>query len=406
MPDNTPQQQDTQHLSRRQRRRRIGWLLGLTIVFAIAAILYAFYWATVARYRVTTDDAYVHGNQVALMAQVAGTVTSVHADDTDRVTQGDVLVTLDPSDADIALKQAKAQLAQTVRQVHALYKQEAGQQAVIAERHSALAQKQRDYKRVKNLLASHAASKRDYQHARTAWKNAQAQLQQAQSTLAALQAETSGTDLRHQPDVRLAIAALRKAYLNRRRTTIVAPVSGYIAKRTVQVGQQVAPGSPLLALVPLAPLWIEANFKETRLGDMRIGQPVSIVSDLYGDNVTYHGHIQGISPGTGSIFELLPPQNATGNWIKIIQRVPVRISLDADALEKHPLRLGLSMHVTVNIHDTEGKALKRKPSHQPLYQTDVFRHQLDGLADLIGHIIEANGGNDDSHTADHTADAS
>ncbi|MGH2836624.1 MAG: efflux RND transporter periplasmic adaptor subunit, partial [Solirubrobacteraceae bacterium] len=217
-------------------------------------------------------------------------------------------------------------------------------------------------------------------------------LQQAQHRLAALKTQTSGVDLRQQPAVRLAVAALRKAYLDLRRTRIVAPVAGYVARRTVQVGQEVHPGTPLMALVPLDQLWVVANFKETQLAHMRIGQPVTVTSDLYGGSVTYHGRVAGIGAGTGSVFELLPPQNATGNWIKVVQRVPVRIVLDAGEQERHPLRLGLSLHVTVNVHDTRGAVLAGRTVSQPLYHTDVYHQQLVGLQQLITHIIDANAG--------------
>lgn len=392
MSDQNLEERDAQSATRRRRRLRVWLMTALAVVFIGAGTAYGAYWYLVARYWVSTDDAYVHGNQVALMSQVNGTVTAVDADDTDLVHQGQVLVSLDHSDARVALGHAEAQLAQTVRKVRQLYEQEAEQQAVIAERRTALKQSHDDYLRDKRLVASHSVSQQAFQHSQTQWQTAQAQLQQAERRLAALQTQTAGTDLRHQPDVRLAIAAVRSAYLHLKRTTIVAPVTGYVAKRTVQVGQQVQPGNPLMAVVPLGQIWIEANFKETELGHMRIGQPVTINSDFYGSGVTFHGHVTGISPGTGSVFELLPPQNATGNWIKVVQRVPVRIALQASELKKHPLRLGLSMHVAVNVRDTRGKALSQRPVSKPLYRTGVYRRQLDGLQTLIDHIIEANGG--------------
>lgn len=378
---------------RRRRRTRVWLMSVLALIFIGAGAAYGAHWYLVSRFWVSTDDAYVHGNQVALMSQVSGTVTAVDADDTDLVNRGQVLVTLDHSDASVALQQAEAKLAQTVRQVHQLYAQEAEQQAVIAERRTALTQSHDDYLRDKRLVASHSVSQQAYQHAETRWLSAQAQLQQATRHLAALRTQTTGTDLRHQPDVQLAIAGVHAAYLHLKRTTIVAPVRGYVAKRTVQVGQQVQPGNPLLALVPLDQIWVEANFKETELGKMRIGQPVTLHADFYGSSVTFHGHVAGISAGTGSVFELLPPQNATGNWIKVVQRVPVRITLNARELKQHPLRLGLSMHVAVNVHDTSGRALSVQPVSKPLYRTDVYRRQLKGLAKLINRIIAANGGN-------------
>ncbi len=386
------QAQDSGTPATGRRRKRLFLMGALTLIFIAAGVAYGAHWYLVSRFWVTTDDAYVHGNQVALMSQVSGTVTAVDADDTDLVRQGQVLVTLDHSDARVALKQAEAKLAQTVRQVRRLYAEEGEQKAVIADKRTALDQTHADYLRDRRLVASHSVSQQAYQHAETRWRSARAQLEQAERRLAALETQTSGTDLRHQPDVQLAIAGVRNAYLRLKRTTIVAPVGGYVAKRTVQVGQQVQPGNPLLALVPLGQVWVEANFKETELGKMRIGQPVTLHADFYGSSVTYHGHVAGISAGTGSVFELLPPQNATGNWIKVVQRVPVRIALNPEALRKHPLRLGLSMHVAVNVHDTSGRALARQPISKPLYRTDVYRRQLKGLPALINGIIAANDG--------------
>ncbi len=367
-------------------------MLGLAVVFGIAAVVYAGYWYLVGRYRVSTDDAYVHGNQIALMTQVSGTVTTVSVDDTDRVRQGELLVRLGRANARTALDRAEAQLAQRVRHVRELLQQEQEQTAVIAERRAAVELSQADYARDKRLITKKIISRTLFEHRRTRWETAVAQLQQAQHRLAALKTQTSGVDLRQQPAVRLAVAALRKAYLDLRRTRIVAPVAGYVARRTVQVGQEVHPGTPLMALVPLDQLWVVANFKETQLAHMRIGQPVTVTSDLYGGSVTYHGRVAGIGAGTGSVFELLPPQNATGNWIKVVQRVPVRIALDAGEQERYPLRLGLSLHVTVNVHDTRGAVLAGRTVSQPLYHTDVYHQQLVGLQQLITHIIDANAG--------------
>jgi len=368
-------------------------MTGLLLLFIGTGALYGLYWFLIARFHVSTDDAYVHGNQMALMAQVGGTVIAVNADNTDRVRQGQELVLLDPSDARIALDQAKAKLAQTVRAIHQLHLQYAEQQAVIAAQRAQLAQSRSDYERSKSLNARNAISEEQFQHARTAWHMAQAQLQQAEHGLASLQVQIGVTDLRHHPDVKQAVAALRAAWLDHERTTVVAPMSGYIAKRSVQPGQQIRPGEPLMAVVPLAHVWVQANFKETELGRMRIGQPATITADFYGDSVTYHGTVVGISPGTGSVFELLPPQNATGNWIKVVQRVPVRIAIDQDQLQKHPLRLGLSLQVSVDVHDTDGEVLTQQAVSGPLYRTAVYERQLDGLQALIMRIIEDNGGN-------------
>lgn len=375
-------------------------MLALSALFIVAGLVYGGYWLLVARYRVSTDDAYVHGNQIPLMSQVSGTVTAVRVDDTDRVRPGQLLVSLDPTDARIALDRSEAELARAVRRVRQLLQQEAEQTAVIAARRLEVAQRRVDYVRGKRLIATKIISNTAFEHLRTRWRTALARLRQAQHRLAALQTQTAGVDLRGQPSVRLAVDAVRRAYLDLRRTRILAPTGGYVAERTVQVGQHVRPGTPLMALVPLDQVWVVANFKETQLGRMRIGQPVTLTSDLYGGSVMYHGRVAGIGAGTGSVFELLPPQNATGNWIKVVQRVPVRIALDIRQRKSHPLRLGLSLRATVNVRDTRGAVLARPTEGGPLYRTDVYRRELAGLERLITRIIDANAG--DASTAGAT----
>lgn len=391
---------DTQQLAdaqTRHRRRRVQLMTALLLAFVTAAGLYGAYWYLAARHRVVTDDAYVQGNQVALMTQTPGIVTSITVDDTDAVVEGQTLVMLDQTDARTALDQAEARLAAAVRHVHMLRQQEAQQQAVVAERQVMLDQSHADYLRSQNLRAAKTISEQELQHSQTAWQSARQQLVQAERLSQALQVELGDTDIRGHPEVVQAVADLRAAWLAFRRTTIVAPMDGYVANRHVQIGEQIAPGAPLLAVVPLEQVWVEANFKETELGHVRIGQPVTITSDFYGSDVTYHGRVEGISPGTGSVFSLLPAQNATGNWIKVVQRLPVRVSLDAAELRGNPLRLGLSMRATVDVRDTSGEALAPHAARGPLYQTDVYSRQLDGLQETIDRIIEANGANGGPH---------
>jgi len=376
----------------RRKRRRVLWLSLLFIIFIGTGAAYAAYWYLVGQYFVSTDDAYVEGNQVRLMPQITGTVTAIHAEETDLVHEGQPLVDLDGTDVRIALQRAKARLADTVRGVRQLYKQESEQEATIKIIQVRLAQAQRDYKRDQRLLKVHGASREQFQHARTALHSARYQLAQARDKLAELKAMTEGTDLRHNPRVELAVAALRKAYLDVERTTLIAPVTGYVARRGVQVGQKVEPGNPLMAIVPLNQIWVDANFKETDLSRLRIGQPVDVTSDLYGNSVHYEGKVAGISPGTGSAFELIPPQNATGNWIKVVRRVPVRITLDPKELEDHPLRLGLSLEATVDVHDTHGLVLAKKPAHNSGYSTDVYRRPQTALDRLIERIVRENAG--------------
>jgi len=381
----------TESSSPRRSRRKV-LLAVVALVFVSAGVGYGAYWYFVGRYWITTADAYVHGNQVPLMAQVDGTVTAVRVDNTELVHRGDVLVKLDPTDAKLVVQQAEARLADTVRQVHQLYQQVPELQASVRARRADLEQARDDYLRAKRLRKSGNVSEQDYQHALTGWHAAQAALSQVRHHLDALRAQTEGTDLRHHPKVKLAAAALRQADVALARTRIVAPVTGYVAQSTVQLGQQVAPGKPLLAIVPLDRVWVVANFKETVLAKMRVGQPVKITADLYGGSVHYDGTVLGISPGTGSTFELLPPQNATGNWIKVVRRVPVRIGLRESELKKHPLRLGLSMSVSVDIHDTHGSVLGEAPAGRTTSTTDVYQRALQKANQRIDAIIRANAG--------------
>jgi len=367
--------------------------MGIVAVIVLASgAAYTAYWLLVGRYRVSTADAYVEGNQVPLMPQVSGIVAAMRADDTQLVQEGDVLVELDATDARLALDRAEATLGDTVRQVRKLYRQVEEQAAAVKLRQADLAQAQQDYQRARGLEETHNISRQDYQHALTAWQAAQSSLNEARFQLKALQAVTQGTDLRHHPQVKLAVAALRQAYVNLERTRIRAPATGYVAQRTVQVGQQVAPGQGLLAIIPLDQLWVDANFKETELGRMRIGQPVRLSADIYGGGVIYRGTVLGISPGTGSVFELLPPQNATGNFIKVVQRVPVRVGLEGKDLEARPLRLGLSTEVTVDVTDASGPVLGEAPSRPIQYRTNVYAHEQDTLDRLVEQIISDNAG--------------
>jgi membrane fusion protein, multidrug efflux system len=372
--------------------RRFWIIGGLVVLFVSAGLIYLGYWFFFARFSVGTDDAYVHGNQVAITPQVSGIVASVEADDTQVVQRGQVLIRLDQNDARVALDQAKAQLGQSVRQVRQLYQQEVEQRAAIAQRTHDLDLATQDYNRDKDLVDRKTIAVQQFEHSKTTWETAKDALRQATDTLKGLETQTDFADLRHQPNVALAIANLRRAFIDLGRTTVVAPVRGYVAQRTVQVGQQVAPGTALLAIVPEDQMWVEANFKETQLGSVRIGQPVTVHSDFYKGAVVYHGRVTGILSGTGDVFQLLPPQNATGNWIKIVRRVPVRIALDPGQMQQHPLRLGLSVEASVDIHNVDGPALAETSSQKPLYQTDVYAGQGSEADALIDKTIRENGG--------------
>jgi len=368
------------------KRRRMMTLLVLVIL--IAAIAYGLYYFLVARFSESTDDAYVNGNVVQITPQVTGTVIAVKADDTQTVRTGEPLVQLDPADSRIALQQAEANLAQTVRQVRGLFANNSQYEAQVAIRQSDLARAQDDLRRRMEVAQTGAVSQEEISHARDAVKSAQAALEAAQQQLTANRALTANTTIATQPNVLAAAAKVRDAYLANARNTLPAPVTGYVAKRSVQVGQRVAPGTPLMAVVPLNSLWVDANFKEVQLRNMRVGQPVEMTADVYGSSVTYHGKVVGFSAGTGSAFSLLPAQNATGNWIKVVQRLPVRISLDPADLQKHPLRIGLSMQVDVNIRNESGSQLGT--AQNTVLQTDVFDKYGKEADDTIARIIAQN----------------
>lgn len=337
------------------KRKKI--LLAIGSVFALIGIAYAAQWALVGRYSEETENAYVQGNVVQVTSQIAGTVTRIHVDDTNVVKAGQLLVNLDPADADVALAQAEAQLAQTVREVRTLYANQSQAKANLALREADLARATEDMNRRKALAGSGAVSAEEIRHAENAVTTAQAAVTVAQEQLASGRALTEGTSVEQHPNVLRAAARVQEVLLAQNRTTLTAPVGGEIAKRNVQVGQRINPGAPLMAIVPLDQLWVDANFKESQLGKMRIGQPVTLVSDLYGSKVKFNGRVVGMAAGTGSAFALLPAQNATGNWIKVVQRVPVRIALDPKQLAEHPLRIGLSMQVDVDLHDQSGAAV-------------------------------------------------
>ena len=370
-----------------KRKRALFILIAVVIV---AAVVWGLYYFLVGRWHENTDDAYVQGNVVSITPQAVGTVVSIGADEGMKVTAGQVLVQLDPNDAQVAYQQAVANLAGTVRQVRGLYSAVNAGQADLQAREVAVQKAQADVTRREGLVATGAVSAEELSHARDELSAAQAALSGSHEELSRNRALVDATTVSDQPQVRAAAAQLRTAYLNLQRAQIVAPVSGYVAKRSVQLGQRVQPGTTLMTIVPLEQLWVEANFKETQLAKMRIGQPVELHSDLYGDDVTFNGHLTSLGLGTGSAFSLLPAQNASGNWIKIVQRVPVRVDIDAKQLAEHPLRLGLSMSADVAIRDQHGPVLASAPPLKPLLTTQAYAKQLADADALIAQTIRAN----------------
>ena len=360
-------------------------------------------WLVASHYE-STDNAYVQGNVIQITPQVGGTVTAIMADDTDFVKAGQALVKLDPADAKVALDQAEANLAQAVRQVRTLYANNGSLSAQVTLRESDIAKAQTeiaratdDLNRRQALAGNGAVSKEELNHAKsqlTAAQNtmaaAQAGVAAAREQLSSNQTLTEGTNVEGHPSVVAASAKVREAYLALHRAELPAPVDGYVAKRTVQLGQRVAAGAPLMSIIPLNQVWVDANFKEVQLRNIRIGQPVKLTADLYGKKMEYTGTVAGLGAGTGAAFSLLPAQNATGNWIKVVQRVPVRVTLDAAQLAQNPLRVGLSMEATVDVTDQSGKSLADAPRTASATQTDVYTVLDQQANDEVRKVIAVN----------------
>jgi membrane fusion protein, multidrug efflux system len=372
------------------RARRRG-LFGLGAVVVLCGLGYAGYWFFDGRYYESTDDAYVNGDVVQVTSEIPGTVVDLNVDDTQPVHAGQRLLDLDPADARIAEANAEADLARAVRQVRGLFAQGKELHAQIEQREQAERTADDDLKRRGGLLADGAISSEELSHARDAVTTTRANVAAARQQLSQTIAQIDGTTIADHPQVLAAAAAVRNAALAVHRTELTSPVSGMVAKRSVQVGQRVAAGTPLLAVVPLDDVWIDANFKEGQLERMRTGQPVTVHTDLYGGDVTYHGHVVGIAAGSGNAFALLPSQNASGNWIKIVQRLPVRILLDPKELKAHPLRVGLSTTVRVDLHDTSGPLMTTVVRNVP-QPTQTSAGDDPAVGERIAAIIADNAG--------------
>jgi membrane fusion protein (multidrug efflux system) len=361
-------------------KKRTRVLLGITALFVLAGAAYAVYYVTVLSQRAETDNAYVGGNLVTLSSQVAGSVLEIDTDETRMVQAGATLIKLDPVDADVALSQAEARLGSVVRQQRERYASADQADAGIAQRRLTLSTAEADLARRLPLAADHTISGEEVAHAREAVANARAALDVTQKQARTARAGVAGVDVARHPLVLAARADYLQAWLAARRNVIVAPVSGYVAKRSVQVGARIAPGAALLTIVPLDQLWVDANFKESELSEIRVGQDAVVEADMYGSKVRFHGKVQGLSAGTGSAFSLLPAQNASGNWIKVVQRLPVRIALDPKELAEHPLRVGLSTVVTINISGKGGAALGAMPATPPNATTALGQPLAQGEA--------------------------
>jgi membrane fusion protein (multidrug efflux system) len=370
------------------KRRKI--LILIAVIFIVLGLLWGIYWVLVLAKREQTDDAYVNGNKVEISAQVSGTVIAVLADDTQRVEAGQVLVRLDPVDAQTALSRTASSLAQTVRQVRQEKATADQYDSLIETRRLELARAEADLAKREPLVADRAIAPEEVRHGRESVEMARAALTQAVRQSAASHALVDGAQVEDNPAVLQAKAAYRDAWIAAQRNAVVAPISGYVAERSVQLGEHIQAGQSLMTVIPLSSLWVDANFKEVQLRSLRIGQQARVRSDLYGGSTLFRGHVEGMSAGTGAAFALLPPQNASGNWIKVVQRVPVRIQIDESDLRKWPLRVGLSTTVTVDTTNRDGPVLPREATRTPVGDTQVYTQDLDKANAEADAIVRRN----------------
>ena len=384
------QQTDTQNSSNNKSQQRKKGLSIFILLLLLISIGSAAYWFFFIKGFEETEDAYVSGNQVMVSAQVAGNISKINVDNMDPVQAGDVLLELDDTNAKLSFEQAKSNLANAVRQVSQLNYTVKQLKSAVRANEITLAQAQGNLNRRVQLVKDGAIDKESFQHAKEAVELAKANLTISQNQLGANQALLLDGSLSEQPQIQSAVSNLKQAWLNLERTKIRSPIKGYVARRNAQVGQAVSVGGALMAVVTTDQMWLDANFKETQLTHMRIGQPVKIHFDLYGKDKTFDGKVIGIEMGTGSAFSLLPTQNATGNWIKVVQRVPVRIQLDPQQLAENPLRIGLSATVKVNVTDSQGETLRDQAPTTTLYSTNVLQYDESAVNNLIESIIRNN----------------
>ncbi len=373
------------------KRNRLLLIIGALALFIL--LIWFLYWLLFGRFSVFTDDSYVHGNQVMLNSQVQSGVKNIYADDTDFVIQGQLLLSLDTANFEIRVEQLKSNLASKVREISALFYDAAAKEAAVVLKTAQLRQSELDVNHRKPLVETGAVSQEEFESYETRLKVASASVDLAQKEHQGAQALIAGTTVETHPKVMDAVATLRAAFLDLIRCSLWSPVTGFVAKRSVQVGDLVKAGETLMVVVPLDEIWIEANYKETSLRKIRIGQPVTFTADIYGGSLKYHGKVVGFQPGSGNAFALLPPENASGNWIKIIQRVPVRISVDVEEIRKNPLFLGLSLRTTVHADDQSGSKLGESAVCRTVYSTEIFDRQVRALAGydvMIREIIEKN----------------
>ncbi|MDR0339820.1 MAG: efflux RND transporter periplasmic adaptor subunit [Desulfovibrio sp.] len=368
-------------------------LTALAVLFLLAGLGWGAWWQLVLRFEESTDNAYVAGNLVRVSPQVTGNIEAIHVDDNDLVEAGQLLVRLDKTDAELALGRARSSLADAVRQTASLMAESRRLASLAVLRRKELEKARGDYERRRDRRTAMAVSEEELSHARDDMAIAELALKVAEDDLLRNRLLLQDNPLREQPPVRRQAHLVREAWLALKRCDIRSPVRGLVAKRSAQAGLYVTPATPLMAVVPLNEVWVDANFKEVQLERMRPGQKAVVRVDLYGSSVSYAGVVEGFAAGTGSSFSLLPPENATGNWIKVVQRVPVKIVLSQEEIAKSPLLVGLSCTVRVNVGvEPEAREAVRAPSErdEPLFSTDVLAQDLAAIDRDIESIIRAN----------------
>lgn len=375
-----------EHHRRNESRSRS--LKGFTIFLILLAIIWVGYWFIHQRYFESTENAYSNGNLVRVNSVVPGSVIGFYADNTDLVLEGQLLADLDPTEYRVKLDQELSALRATVLQVKQLKANIPVHESNVKTKRKKLQRALYDFKNRQKLVASRAISQEEFTHAKDDYEIARYELRQAIHELKLAQDAMGESDIPTHPLVEKQIANVRAAYYNLVHCKIFAPTTGYVALRTVEVGQSVAPFTSLMAVIPKDYVWVDANFKETQLADMRIGQPATVTFDFYGKKVKYRGSVLGIASGSGSVFSIIPPQNATGNWIKIVQRLPVRIALDKETVAKYPVRLGLSAEVRVDISDLDLPQLAQVPATGPVAATNIFKIDFEPINQQINQIIE------------------
>lgn len=380
-------EQPVQPLAQTDHPRRRRMLVGLTIGLLVVGLVWLLAWIFYFQYHETTTDAYANGNLVNVNSPVAGSAVAFYADDTDLVIEGQLLVALDETDYRVRYEKELSTLAAVVLQVQQLYHTLLANQVIVESKRVELERACFDYENRLQLIDTMAVSNEDFIHARDAFLVAELALKQAEYQYQVSRDAAGNTSIECHPLIEQQKNAVRTAYYQLQHCSIYAPTTGFIAQRVVNVGQWVAPMAPLMSIVPSNYVWVDANFKETQLTHMRIGQSANVTFDLYGSGVKYEGKVIGIASGSGSVFSLIPAQNATGNWIKIVQRLAVRISLDPEQLKCYPTRLGISANVDVTTHDRSLPLLAELPASKPVATTQVFTIDYAPLNALMDEII-------------------